>query len=78
MGNSNNALRQENEQLRGQLGQYNNKLEESKRKIKLHEDNLALMEDIERKLRSEEQLKRELLLDREKLNAIIRELTLKS
>ena len=37
-------LRQENEALRGQLGQNNNKIEEFKRKIQLLEENLTLME----------------------------------
>jgi hypothetical protein len=33
-------------------------MEEFKRKIKLHEENLTLMEEIEKKLRNEEQVKR--------------------
>lgn len=70
-------LRQENEALRGQLGQNNNKIEEFKRKIQLLEENLTLMEDIEKKLHQEEQIIRELLADRERMNNSLREMTIK-
>lgn len=49
-GSNSLALREENEGLRGQLGQYNNKIDEFNRKIRLLEENLRLMEDLERKL----------------------------
>ena len=60
------------------MGQYVRKTEEFKNKILLLEDNLRIMDEIEIKLKREEECKQQLLRQNEDLNGTIQTLAMKA